>query len=223
MEHSNECIAWWLDQRFDGGAGEIDLDTGSGATPLWLALDFSGGGAAETTKLLVDRGAGLETCPCGVTYLNAAVFGWDVEAFEMILSLGGQQSIDTMHIPQKPASAFIRRVWRLFRFLYYAGDQRWWVYIMATSKGNVTLHAAAMHSLAMTKSVLRHRPDLHAKTSIGQTPLRVAQKPEHESSTELPLGAPRAQKGGQGSGWRGLAVGTAARPRFVRSREKIRW
>jgi ankyrin repeat protein len=196
MEHSNECIAWWLDQRFDGGAGEIDLDTGTGATPLWMALNCSGGGAAETLRLLVDRGASLETCPAGVTYLNLAIFGWDIEAFEMILSLGGQQSIDTINVPQKPANAFIRRVLWLFRLMYYAGDKRWWVHIMATTKGNTTLHAAAMNSLAMTKSVLSHRPDLHAKTSIGQTPLEVAQKLEHESITELLLGALKTEKGG---------------------------
>jgi hypothetical protein len=30
MEHSNECLAWWLDQ-FDGPASDIEVDTGSGA------------------------------------------------------------------------------------------------------------------------------------------------------------------------------------------------
>jgi ankyrin repeat protein len=196
MEHSNDCLAWWLDQQFDGPAGDVEVDTGAGFTPLGCALGYGGGGASETVKLLVDRGASLETSAGGVTYLNFAIFGWDIEAFEMILSLGGQRSIDTMYVPQKMANAFIRRVMWLFRLVYYSGDQRWWVFVMATTKGNTTLSAAVSHSsLAVTKVVLRHRPDLHAKVSIGLTSLQVAQKWQLGSVAELLLGALQRERG----------------------------
>jgi hypothetical protein len=195
MEHSNECLAWWLDQRFEGPGGDIEVDCGTGGTPMYLSLQWGGGGGAETVKLLVDRGATLETCGYGITYLNSAMFGWDIEAFEMILSLGGQRTIDTMYIPQKPVNAFFRRVLWILRLMYYSGDQRWWVFVMATTVGNTTLSAAVVHSLALTKLALRHNPDLHAKLRIGLTSLQVAQKLELESTVELLLKALQQEKG----------------------------
>jgi ankyrin repeat protein len=189
IEHSLECIAWWLDQHFDGPTGDIEVDCGNGATPLSVAMTFGGGDASETVKLLVNRGASLKTNLSGVTNLNYAIFGWDIDAFSTIISLGGQASIDTMHVPQKPVNAFLRRFWWLFRMLYYAGDQRWWVFVLATGKGNTTLLAASLYSLAMTKTALRHRPDLHAKLKIGLTPLQVAQKWEHGATVDVLLDA----------------------------------
>jgi hypothetical protein len=189
-EHSNECLAWWFDQEFEGPAGDIEAGAGNGGSLLCPALMWGGGGAAETVKLFVDRGGSLETSAFGVTYLNQAIFGFDIEAFQTILSLGGQQSIDTMYVPQEPADAFMRRVFWIFRLLYYSGDRRWWVYIEASTKGNTTLHAAAFSDcLAATKLVLRHRPDLHAKNKIGHTALQMAQKLELRSVVGLLLDA----------------------------------
>jgi ankyrin repeat protein len=191
MEHSNECLAWWLDQNFVGAAGDIAVDSGTGIDPLYLAMAVGGGGAAETVKLLVDRGASCIFCHgIGCSYTVAAIAGYDHEALEMLLLLGGQQSIDSMHVPQKPANALIRNVYWLFRLLYYAGDRRWWVFIMASAIGSTTLGYAAMFgSLAATKVVLRHRPDLHAKLRTGLTPLQLAQELEHGSTVDLLLDA----------------------------------
>jgi ankyrin repeat protein len=194
MEHSNECLAWWLDQQFEGPAGDIEIDNGGGSNPLMYSLQFGGGSGAETVKLLVDRGATLETCAMGIPYLQSAIFGWDIEAFEMILSLGGQQSIDTLHFAQKPINGFSRRVMWILRLLYYAGDRRWWVFAGAVAVGHTTLHAAAFFSLAATKSVLRHHPDLHAKLRTGHTPLQLAQEMENESIVHLLLDAQQREK-----------------------------
>jgi ankyrin repeat protein len=190
MEHSNECLAWWLDQQFEGAAGDIAVDTGGGTDPLYVAMLFGGGGAAETVKLLVDRGASCIFCHgIGCSYTIAAIAGWDHEALEMVLLLGGQQSIDTLYAPQKPANAVIRWLYTISRLFYYAGDRRWWVFSLAIAIGNTALGYAAMFSLAATKVVLRHRPDLHAKPRTGHTPLQLAQELEHGSIVDLLLDA----------------------------------
>merc|ERR1711865_262489 len=107
-------------------------------------------------QVLLDHGASLEYSDLGITYPNNAIFGWDQEALELLLAVGGEKMVRQLHMHQKPANALFRVALWVFRMMYYSGDRRWWVYIMASTKGNTGLHAAVTgDTYAMTKAVLR--------------------------------------------------------------------
>jgi hypothetical protein len=164
MRNADKCVAWWLNQGFSGPGGDINECSGNGWAPMPSGLLWGGGGAAKTAKLFIDRGASMEIQPTGHTNLNPAMFGWDTEALEMLLKVGGQQMIDQIHGKVIPANAFFRRIMWLFRLIYYSGDKRLWMYIVASTKGNTSLHAAVLGGeYSMVKITLRHQPDLHAR------------------------------------------------------------
>jgi hypothetical protein len=123
---SDECIKWWLDQKFSGYAGDIEQNCGNGLPPLGIAGMFSA--PTRTLKCLVDCGATLATPPSGTPYTNGTIFGYGAKSLEFILSVGGQAAIDTLAIPQctgKDVDPFMRKMLWMFRLIYYSGDRRW--------------------------------------------------------------------------------------------------
>ena len=114
---SNDCIRWWVDQRFEGF--DIEEETGHGFSALFCAAIFGAGNSIETVKLLCDLGADYtKKTSAGQQFTTSASFSGDSEVIQYVISKGGGAMVDGLSTPNVTKNAFLRRVVWIFRLLY---------------------------------------------------------------------------------------------------------
>jgi hypothetical protein len=179
MSHSNECLAWWLDQKFAGVVGDVNWmsDGGTAASPIGQAIMLGSGSSTPTVKLLIDYGATIEADGVGQQIMTKASIAGDIDVMRMLISLKGQEALDQVHIPNKMTDPLLRTMMYLFRVMYYFGDRRYWVYALATTEGSSAMCVSATcctYAVAKELLSLAHPPDLSHKVALGHTALTEA-------------------------------------------------
>jgi ankyrin repeat protein len=178
MSHSNECLAWWLDQKFAGVVGDVNWWSGGGAlaSPIGAAIMMGGGSSSETVKLLLGYGAAIGPDGGGQQMLTKAAIAGDIDVVRMLIAIKGQEVLDQVHIPNAITDPFLQKIIWMFRMMYYCGDRRYWVYAMGCTKGATALTVCILcSSYAVAKELcsLAHPPDLHHKV-LGHSALASA-------------------------------------------------
>jgi ankyrin repeat protein len=182
FSHSNECLAWWLNQNFAGVAGDVNWlsDSGTGVSPMGQAIILGAGNSTQTVKLLIHYGANINTDGTGQQMLTKAAVAGDIDVMRMLISVKGQEALDQVHIPNVVTDPFLRIVFGGVQLVFHCGGaKKFWIYQMATTKGSTAMCCAAVccsYAVAKELLLLTHPPDLNHKVAIGHTALTQAQR-----------------------------------------------